>query len=81
VLIEFAGWICPLTPLENRLREAGGETGYTGGFIEHYLVPLIDPAELSRETQVFLGTGVVLVNCVAYAVVWVRRGCGKPASP
>jgi hypothetical protein len=72
-LIEFAGWICPLTPLENWLREAGGAAGYPGGFIENYIVPLVYPTGLSRETQVFLGVGVVLVNCVAYAVLWGRR--------
>jgi hypothetical protein len=43
-LIEFAGWICPLTPLENWLREASGTAGYQGGFIEHYLVPIVYPA-------------------------------------
>ena len=77
-LIEFAGWICPLTPLENWLREAGGTAGYSGGFIEHYLVPIVYPAELSRETQVLLGAGVLVVNCVAYAILWARRRRAGP---
>ena len=46
--IEFSGRICPLTPLEHRLREAAGETAYSGGFIDHYIVPLVYPAELTR---------------------------------
>ena len=46
--IELWGWICPLTPLENRLRALGGERGYAGGFIDHYLVPVIYPEPLSR---------------------------------
>ncbi len=72
-LIEFAGWVCPLTPLENWLREASGTAGYQGGFIEHYLVPIVYPDALTRETQILLGAGVLVVNCVAYAVLWVRR--------
>ena len=69
--IEFGGWICPLTPLENRLRNSSGEAGYSGGFIEHYLVPLIYPTDLTYQIQVFLGVGVVLLNIIAYTfVIW-----------
>lgn len=71
-VIEVAGWVCPLTPLENRLRRAGGEAGYGGGFVEHYLVPLIYPEGLTRGHQVALGVGVVVVNLVVYALVWRR---------
>jgi hypothetical protein len=71
--IELAGWICPLTPLENWLREASGMAGYSGGFIEHYLVPIVYPAELSRGTQILLAAAVVLVNCLAYRIAWVCR--------
>lgn len=74
--IEFVGWICPLTPLENRLRAAAGEAGYSGGFIEHYLIPLIYPAGLTRELQWLLGAAVLLVNAVVYWRV-LRRGAGK----
>ena len=66
------GWICPLTPLENALRRAAGEAGYTGGFIEHYVVPLVYPAGLTREVQVVLGAMVVAVNLAIYATVWLR---------
>lgn len=72
LLIELQGWVCPLTPLENRLRRAGGEAGYEGGFIENYLLPIVYPGALTRESQVILGIGVVVINLVAYALV-VRR--------
>jgi hypothetical protein len=71
--LEFGGWICPLTPLENRLRRTGGEAGYTGGFIEQYLLSIIYPSGLTREIQFILGVFVILVNLVAYGVVWWRR--------
>ena len=66
-IIEFGGWICPLTPLENHLRRLAGQAGYEGGFIAHYLVPIVYPEALSREVQWLLGLGVVVVNLVAYA--------------
>jgi len=71
--IEFFGWVCPLTPLEVSLRRLGGESGYSGGFVDHYLSPIIYPAGLTREIQIGLGLLVVLLNVVAYAVVWRRR--------
>lgn len=74
--IEFVGWICPLTPLENRLRAAAGEAGYSGGFIEHYLIPLIYPAGLTRELQWLLGALVLLVNAAVYWRVLRRRSGG-----
>jgi hypothetical protein len=72
--VEFSGRICPLTPLENALRDAGGEAGYAGGFVEHYLVPLLYPPDLTRELQWTLGTGLVVFNLAVYAaVVWQAR--------
>jgi hypothetical protein len=71
--VEFTGWICPLTPLENWLRRAGGEAGYAGGFIEHYLMPLLYPAALTRETQFVLGAALVAINLVTYGCVLLRR--------
>ncbi|MBI4477413.1 MAG: DUF2784 domain-containing protein [Acidobacteria bacterium] len=73
VLIEFAGWICPLTPLENSLRERGGAAGYPGGFIEHYFLPLLYPGGLTRATQLALGTVAVAVNALIYWRVMRRR--------
>lgn len=64
--IEYAGFICPLTPLENRLRQLGGQAGYRGGFIEHYVTAALYPDGLTRETQLALGTAVVAVNLLIY---------------
>ena len=72
-LIEFAGWICPLTPLENELRRRGGEAGYSGGFIEYYLLPVLYPAELTRSTQLVLGALVIAINLGVYAAVARRH--------
>ena len=72
VLIEYTGWICPLTPLENSLRRSGGEAGYSGGFIQHYIQPLLYPAGLTRGTQIVLGSIALLVNLTAYGVVIAR---------
>ena len=76
VYVELSGGLCPLTPLENRLRSAAGEAGYTGGFIEHYLLALIYPAGLTHEIQYVLAAIVVGVNGLAYAWVWRRRRRG-----
>jgi hypothetical protein len=70
--IEFSGGICPLTPLENRLRHAAGQAGYDGGFVEHYLLALIYPEGLIREVQIALGVAVIVINTAVYGVV-VRR--------
>ena len=70
--IELSGGICPLTPLENRLRRLGGEAGYGGGFVEHYLAPTLYPDGLTRQTQVALGVAVVLLNVAIYAVIALR---------
>lgn len=64
--IAFFGGICPLTPLENRLRAAGGEAGYAGGFIEHWVEALIYPGWLTREIQMGLGAIVLAVNLACY---------------
>ena len=73
-LIEFAGWICPLTPLENQLRRAAGDAGYTGGFVEHYVIPIVYPGALTREIQIVLGAAVIAINAVAYGrLIWRLR--------
>jgi hypothetical protein len=71
-LIEFMGWICPLTPLEVRLRRAAGGEGYPGGFVDHYLLPLLYPAQLTGEIQLVTGVFVIAVNVAVYAVVLYR---------
>ena len=70
--IEFVGFTCPLTPLELWLRRRGGEAGYTGGFVEHYITAALYPTGLTRELQVALGMAVLVLNAAVYAV-WLRR--------
>jgi hypothetical protein len=65
-LVEFTGWICPLTPWENRLRELADRAPYYGDFLWHYLVPLLYPEALTRPIQWLLGSVVLLVNAAAY---------------
>jgi hypothetical protein len=76
-LIELVGWICPLTPLEKRLRESAGLEGYEGGFVEHYILPVLYPAGLTRGVQLVLGVLVIAVNISMYGVMasrhWRRR--------
>ena len=71
--LEFGGWICPLTPLENWLRQASGAAGYTGGFIEHYGLSLLYPEGLTSQIQLCLGLSVILINGIAYACVFWHR--------
>ena len=73
VLIEFAGWICPLTPLEIRFREAAGGTSYTGGFVDHYIMPMIDPAGLTRNIQIGIGITIIVINVFFYAWAIARQ--------
>ena len=68
--IEFVQGICPLTPLENHFRRLGGEAGYSGGFVEHYLLPVLYPAGLNRNVQWGLGIFVLLLNATVYAMAW-----------
>jgi len=70
--IEFLGFICPLTPLESALRKAGGEAGYSGGFIDHYITAAIYPAGLTRAIQLWLGIGVLVLNAAVYHL-WLRK--------
>ena len=67
---EFTATICPLTPLENALRLRAGQSGYEGGFVEHYLIPIIYPAGLTPNAQGVLGAVVIAVNLVFYAIAW-----------
>lgn len=74
--VEFCGWICPLTPWEQALRRLAGDAGYSGGFIEHYLLALIYPEWLNLDIQRVLGGLVVLANLAVYALAiraWRRR--------
>jgi len=73
--IEFLGGICPLTPLENHWRRLAGDQGYTGGFVEHYVFPVLYPEGLTRQVQLGLGLLVLAVNVSIYAwMLWRRHG-------
>lgn len=79
VVIELAGWICPLTPLENYFRARAGEAAYRGGFVEHYVMPVLYPVGLTERTQLALAAVVIIVNAVAYGLV-LRRKRGPSAT-
>jgi hypothetical protein len=70
--VEFAGRICPLTPLENLLRQEAGDAGYAGDFLEHYIVAALYPEALTRNLQVLFGAAVLLVNVAIYAAACRR---------
>lgn|SRR5689334_9098142 len=72
VFLELTGAICPLTPLENTLRSRAGESGYGGGFIDHYLTPIIYPSGLTPQIQMLLGIAVLVLNVAVYAWAWRR---------
>jgi len=69
---ELTATLCPLTPLENALRRRAGEGGYDGGFVEHYLIPVIYPAGLTPVHQRWIGVTVVALNLAFYLAAWVR---------
>lgn len=73
ILIEVAGSICPLTPLENLLRLKAGELGYETSFVEHHILPLVYPEELTRNVQLVLAGLIFVVNALVYAVVLGQR--------
>jgi hypothetical protein len=79
-VIEVCGWICPLTPLENGLRARAGEAGYAGGFVEHYVLPVVYPGALTRGVQVVLAVVVVVANGVIYLWIWRRAGRRRQTS-
>jgi len=75
-VVELAGWICPLTYVENHFRRLGGEAGYGGDFIGHYLEPVLYPTGLTPRLQVIMGVGVLVGNALIYLLLW-RRTCRK----
>ena len=76
-IVEYTGWICPLTPIEHTLRAMAGESAYGSDFIGHYLLPLMYPAGLTSNIQILLGTAVVLVNMMIYWLVFGRSRKGQ----
>lgn len=80
-LITFFTWTCPLTPIENHFRRLGGEAGYTGGFIEHYLISVIYPQGIGDAGWIAIGVGVVLVNLLIYGWILRRRHRRRTSDP
>lgn len=83
IVIAFGGWICPLTPLEMHFRQLAGQAGYDGGFIDHYVMPIVYPAGLTREMQIAFGVIILSVNVWAYGRLLVnltKRRKGRTAS-
>lgn len=79
IVVEFAGWICPLTPLENYLRQRAGVPDYRGDFIEHYVVPVLYPEDLTRRWQMVFGCVALVVNLAVYWRI-VRLGARLPGT-
>jgi hypothetical protein len=73
VLVEYRGWVCPLTPLENMLRERAGLAGYSGGFVDHYILRLLYPSHLTQDVQWILGTLALAMNALVYGAIWRQR--------
>ena len=81
VTIEFVGWVCPLTPLENHFRRLAGPSGYADGFVEHYIIPVLYPTGWSVSLRIVLGTIVLFVNALAYGVYFWRVARSRPPQP
>jgi hypothetical protein len=79
LIVECAGIMCPLTPLENRLRVLGGDSGYTGDFVSHWLLPILYPPSLTRAGQTALGASLLLLNVCLYTWILTKRR-QEPAS-
>ena len=77
-VIELAGWVCPLTPLEIDLRARAGQAGYAGGFVDHYIVPIVYPDALTPGVQIALGVFVLALNAALYAWIWRARASSRP---
>ena len=78
--VEISHSICPLTPLENHLRQLGGDAGYSGGFLAHYLGRILYPPGLTSQTQWVLAALLILINIAAYGRLLLQRR-RTPASP
>jgi hypothetical protein len=74
MIVEWTGWICPLTPLENHLRERGGDVAYEGDFVNHYIMPVLYPDGLTRDFQITFGTLILMITLLMYLAAFTARG-------
>lgn len=72
-IVNLAGWTCPLTPLEQTLRRRASGAGYEGGFVEHYIAPLVYPAGMPRRLELTAAVSISLWNAVVYSLVAFLR--------
>lgn len=72
-VVNLAGWVCPLTPLENWFRSRAGESGYEGGFVQHHLERVIYPGGMPRKFELIAGVSVVVWNVLLYACIRLYR--------
>lgn len=71
-IVEFSGWLCPLTPLEHWLRQQAGQGSTDGDFVVRYLMPVLYPVDLTRDIQVVLGLIVLVINGAMYGWFWMK---------
>lgn len=77
LVVQWADWVCPLTPLENALRHLGGQAGYHGGMVEHLVSALLYPDGLTPPLRVMLGMILLIVNCAVYVAVILRAKAAR----
>jgi hypothetical protein len=73
IVVQWAEWVCPLTPLENYLRGLGGEAGYDGSFVEHFVLKTLYPQELTPELRTMLGLALIIMNVAVYTFVMAGK--------
>ena len=73
IVVQWADWVCPLTPLENYLRGLGGEAGYDGSFVEHFVLKILYPQELTPELRTMLGLALIIMNVAVYTFVMAGK--------
>ncbi|HEX6182460.1 MAG TPA: DUF2784 domain-containing protein [Pyrinomonadaceae bacterium] len=78
LLVQLANWECPLTPLENYFRRLGGEAGYAGGFVEHYVSAILYPEHITHAFRFVLGLFLLVINLVAYSFVFYSVRAAPP---
>ena len=78
IWIELSHGLCPLTPLENDLRAKAGVDTYQGGFVDHYIMPVLYPDDLTPGIQVAIAFVIIAINGACYESIlsrwlWTRR--------